>query len=268
MQTVDTEAVAAVLAEQLEGRRPRVLLTLGSGLGGVADGLDDPVVIANDRVGLPDPTVPGHAGRLIAGRIEGVEVLVQQGRVHLYEGAGVATVTACVDAAAALGIEVFVVTNAAGGLNQSFAAGDLMLITDQLNLTGHSPLVGLARPHFLDMKDCYDPTLQAAARVVADRLGHRIVEGVYAGLVGPAYETPAEVRMLATLGADAVGMSTVTEVIAARAAGLRVLGFSLVTNVHRPGGTPTAHEEVLEASAAAGPRLADIVRAVVAELGP
>ena len=267
MQTVDTEAVAAVLADRLEGRRPRVLLTLGSGLGSVADGLEEVLVIPNEDVGLPDPTVPGHEGRLLAGELDGVPVLVQQGRVHLYEGAGVATVTACVDAAAHLGVDTFIVTNAAGGLNQMFAPGDLMLITDQLNLTGDSPLVGLSRPHFLDMKDCYDPHLRARALAAADGLGHAMVSGVYAGLVGPAYETPAEVRMLATLGADAVGMSTVMEVIAARSHGLRVLGFSLITNVHRPGGTPTAHEEVLEASAAAGPRLADIVRAVVRDLG-
>ena len=265
MDPVDVEAVADVLSERLAGRRPQVLMTLGSGLGAVADGLSDPLPIANRDVGLPDPTVPGHAGRLISGRLGEVEILVQQGRVHLYEGVGVGNVTACVEVAARLGVQLFVVTNAAGGLNQAFAAGDLMLITDHLNLTGTSPLVGLAQPHFLDMRHAYDPDLGQAAHDVAARLGHTLRNGVYAGLVGPAYETPAEVNMLRTLGADAVGMSTVTEVVAARAHGVRVLGFSLITNVHRPGGTPTAHEEVLAASAQAGPRLADVIRAVVVE---
>ena len=265
MDPVDVEAVAAVLAERLGGREPTVLMTLGSGLGAVADGLTDRMTIENRDVGLPDPTVPGHAGRLLSGRLGAVDILVQQGRVHLYEGVSVGNVTACVEAAALIGVDTFVVTNAAGGLNQSFDAGDLMLITDHLNLTGTSPLVGLARPHFLDLRDAYDRALGERAHAVAERRGHTLHDGVYAGLVGPAYETPAEVRMLRTLGADAVGMSTVMEVIAARARGMRVLGFSLVTNVHRPGGTPTAHEDVLEASAQAGPRLAEIVRDVVSE---
>jgi purine-nucleoside phosphorylase len=266
MDTVDVEAVAAVLAERLDGRRPRVLMTLGSGLGGLADGIADAVVIPNRDIGLPDPTVPGHAGRLVCGTLGGLEVLAQQGRVHLYEGVSVGTVTAGVEAAAMVGVETFVVTNAAGGLNASYQPGDLMLITDQLNLTGTSPLVGLAQPHFLDMAGAYDAALRQRAHAVAERRGQRLHDGVYAGLVGPAFETPAEVAMLGTLGADAVGMSTVSEVIAARAHGLRVVGFSLITNVHRPGGTPTTHAEVLEASAEAGPRMAGVIGGLVEAL--
>lgn len=264
MDPVDVEAVADVLAEKLGGRRPSTLMTLGSGLGSVAGQLADPLVIPNAEVGLPDPTVPGHEGRLVAGRLGEVDVLVQQGRIHLYEGVGVANVTAAVEAAALMGADTFVVTNAAGGVNQAFDPGDLMVIADHLNLTGTNPLIGLASPTFLDLRHAYDPALRERAHTAADGLGHRLRDGVYAGLVGPAYETPAEVLMLRTLGADAVGMSTVLEVIAARARSMAVLGFSLITNVHRPGGTPTAHEEVLEASAAAGPRLAEVVKAVVA----
>jgi len=257
---------AEALRAALGGRRPRVLLTLGSGLGGLAERVADPAVVAFDDVGLPGPTVPGHAGRFLAGDLEGVPVLVQQGRLHLYEGVAVGDVTAAVRAAAAVGVEVFVVTNAAGGLDPSMAPGDLMLLADHLNLTGTNPLVGTVPPVFLDMAAAYDPQLRALAREAAADAGETLREGVYAGLVGPSFETPAEVRMLRTLGADAVGMSTVVEVIAGRALGLRVCGFSLITNVHRPGGTPTDHAEVLAAGAAAGPRLAEVVQRLVAHL--
>jgi purine-nucleoside phosphorylase len=172
-------------------------------------------------------------------------------------------VVAVVEAAAGVGAESFCVTNAAGGLAPEMEPGDLMLITDHLNLSGATPLVG---PRFLDMAGAYEPHLRVAAREVAEAAGERLLEGVYAGLPGPAYETPAEVRMLRTLGADAVGMSTVLEVIAARAAGLRVVGFSLITNVHRPGGTPTDHAEVLEAGQAAGPRLGALIRDLLPRL--
>lgn len=266
VDTVDVEAVAAVLAERLGTRRPKVLMTLGSGLGELADGIADALIVNNRDIGLPDPTVPGHTGRLVSGTLGGVEVLAAQGRVHLYEGVDVGTVTACVEAAGLIGVETFVVTNAAGGLNTSYQPGDMMLISDQLNLTGASPLIGLAQPHFLDMAGAYDPALRRRAHEVASHQGQSLHDGVYAGLVGPAFETPAEVNMLRTLGADAVGMSTVSEVIAARARGLRVVGFSLITNVHRPGGTPTTHAEVLEASAEAGPRMAAILEGLVERL--
>jgi purine-nucleoside phosphorylase len=253
----------AALVDRLDGFAPRVLLTLGSGLGMLADDVDVTAELSFGDLGLPESTVPGHTGRLLAGTVAGVPVLVQQGRIHLYEGHSAADVSAVVRAAAAAGVEVFVVTNAAGGLAQELNPGDLMRITDHLNLTGTTPLVG---PTFVDLADAYDPELGALASAAAGEVGERLAEGVYAGLRGPAYETPAEVRMLRMLGADAVGMSTVSEVIAARALGVRVLGFSLITNVHRPGGTPTAHEEVLEVGGEAGPRLARVVRAVLARL--
>jgi purine-nucleoside phosphorylase len=254
------------LQERLGGFRPRVLVTLGSGLGALADAIADPLVVEFTDAGLPGPTVPGHAGRFLAGTLRGVPVLAQQGRVHLYEGVPAETVVAPVRAAAEIGVELFVVTNAAGGLHADFEPGDLMAISDHLNLTGANPLVGMPEPHFLDMKDAYDPALRALAHDAAERVGERLVEGVYGGLVGPTYETPAEVRMLRGLGCDAVGMSTVLEVIAARDAGVRVAGFSLVTNVHREGGTPTSHEEVVEAGRTGGPRLAKVVEALIERL--
>lgn len=255
------------LPEHLDGRRPRVLLTLGSGLGELADEVRDPLVLGFAQIDLPIPTVPGHAGRLVAGELHGLEVLVQQGRLHLYEGVPVRDVTAVVRAAAQAGVDTFLVTNAAGGLRDDMSPGDIMLISDQLNLTANSPLIGTgAEPHFVDMAAAYDPQIRELAAQAGERVGVPTAEGVYAGLLGPAYETPAEVSMLRTLGASAVGMSTVSEVIAARALGLRVGGFSLITNVHRPGGTPTDHAEVLAAAATGGPRLAGILRELLAHL--
>jgi purine-nucleoside phosphorylase len=257
------ERTAAALRERLDGRAPRVLLTLWSGLGALAEEVTDAVAVPFREVGLPDSTVPGHTGRFLAGDLGGVPVLVQQGRVHLYEGVAPADVVAAVRAAAALGIGTFVVTNAAGGLAAEMQPGDLMVVADHLNLSGTTPLVG---PAFIDMAAAYDPALRLLTREVAAELDQPLLEGVYAGLRGPAYETPAEVSMLRTLGADAVGMSTVLEVIAARESGLRVLGCSLITNVHRPGGTPTDHEEVLEAGRDAGPRLAAVLRGVLGRM--
>lgn len=257
----------SALAERLADVRPRVLMTLGSGLGSVADEVSEPIVMPFADIGLPAPTVPGHAGRLVAGTLAGVPVLLQQGRIHLYEGAAPRDVTAAVRAAAEAGVDTFFVTNAAGGLADDMQPGDLMAIADHLNLTGTSPLVAPGQaPSFVDMAGAYDAGLRNLAQAAADAEGVRLSEGVYAGLVGPAFETPAEVRMLRTLGADAVGMSTVLEVIQARALGLRVLGLSLITNVHRAGGTPTQHEEVLEVGQMAGPRLAAVVRRLLSTL--
>lgn len=257
----DPDAVADALTQRLGDRRPSVLMTLGSGLGSLADGVTDRVEIPFADVGLPDTTVPGHAGRFVAGSIDGVEVLVQQGRVHLYEGLGVERVVAAVRAAAAIGIDTYVVTNAAGGLVDTFDPGDLMVIADHINLSGHNALTGIVPPLFLDQSNAYDADLRASFEGVAKDLGVALQRGVYIGLAGPTYETPAEVMMLRTLGGQAVGMSTVNEVIAANAAGMRVLGCSLITNVHRLGGTPTDHEEVMAEGKAAGPRLASVIRA-------
>lgn len=256
----------AALRARLGERKPQILLTLGSGLGALAEEVVEPTVVPLTDLGLPATGVPGHAGRLVAGRLHGVPLLVQQGRLHLYEGHSAADVTAVVRAAADVGVRTFVATNAAGGLTADLVAGDLLLVSDHLNLTGRNPLVGAVGSGFVDLADAYDPGLRAAAHAAAGDVGERLTEGVYAGVVGPAYETPAEVRMLRILGADAVGMSTVLEVIAARACGLRVLGMSVITNVHREGGTPTGHADVLDAAQRSGARLATVLRALLPRL--
>jgi purine-nucleoside phosphorylase len=238
-------------------------------LGSLAQALSDPLVIDFVEAGLPRASAPGHAGRLLAGTLAGMEVLVQQGRVHLYEGYDASEVTACVRLAAQWGATMLFVTNAAGGLRPDLAVGDLVLIRDHLNLTGVSPLTG--RPAFIDMSAAYDAQLCALAHEAATAVGERLVEGVYAGVSGPAYETPAEARMLRTLGADVVGMSTVLEVIAARALGMRVLGCSLVSNVHSPHAVGTSHAEVLNVAEVAGPRLTAVLRTLlpkIAEISP
>ena len=259
-------ATLALAARLPDGAPPEVLLTLGSGLSSVGDQIEDPVDIPMAALpGIPVSRVPGHTAVLRYGRLGGKVVLAQMGRVHLYEGYDAADVTRLVEVAAGLGTSTYIVTNAAGGLNTDFSPGDLMVISDQINLTGQSPLTGVLRdgaPVFLDMGQAYDPELREhAARIGRDR-GASVREGIYVGLAGPAYETPAEVHMLRTMGADAVGMSTVLEVIAARAHGMQVLGVSSVTNVHRKG-QATTHAEVLEVSARAAEHLAQVVLGVV-----
>ena len=253
--------IADALRDRLGGRTPSVLMTLGSGLGSLADGVEDRLEIPFADVGLPDTTVPGHAGMLVSGTIDGVQVLVQQGRVHLYEGLGIERVVATVRTAAQIGVGTYVVTNAAGGLADTFDPGDLMVIADHINLSGQNALTGIVPPLFLDQSNAYDRDLRASFEQVAKDQGVPLQRGVYVGLPGPTYETPAEVMMLRTIGGHAVGMSTVNEVIAANAVGMRVLGCSLITNVHRLGGTPTDHEEVMREGRAAGPRLAGVIRA-------
>ncbi len=254
---------AAAVALRLPDARPDIFLVLGSGLGAVADAIDNPVDIQVAAIpGLRPSTVPGHRAVLRHGTLGGRTVLALLGRIHLYEGHEAADVTRPVEIAAALGATHFVVTNAAGGLHEGFTPGDLMVIDDHLNLTGASPLTGVIRggaPVFQDMTRAYDPDSRALARAVADELGLELKGGVYAGLRGPAYETPAEVAMLRTLGADAVGMSTVLEVIAAKARGMRVLGFSSVTNVHRPDQASVSHEEVLDVGRDAAGRLGTLL---------
>ncbi len=260
---------ALALASRLPDGEVDVFVTLGSGLSSVADGMEDPVDIPIAAIpGLVASTVPGHTAQLRVGTIGGKRVLAQLGRIHLYEGHEPADVTRLVEVAALVGASTFVVTNAAGGLEPSWTPGDLMIITDHLNLTGTSPLIGLIRddaPVFLDMGAAYDPELRSLAVEVAGEQDVELREGVYAGLRGPAYETPAEVAMLRTLGAQAVGMSTVLEVIAARARELRVLGISSITNVHGEG-VATSHEEVLDVGAGAAARLAGVLLGVLARL--
>lgn len=261
----------AAIAERLGARTPGIALVLGSGLGGLAERIADPVRIPyRDIPGFHVPTVEGHRGELVAGTLGGKAVLAQSGRFHMYEGYSAPENVLPVRVFAGLGIRTLIVTNAAGGVRRSFAAGTIMLISDHLNLTGRNPLVGPAEEgeeRFPDMTEAYDAGYRALARAAARKLGMPLEEGVYAGLLGPTYETPAEVRMLERLGADAVGMSTVAEVIAARARGMKCLGFSLVTN---PGAgispTPLSHKEVMETAAKAGKELARLVEGVIREI--
>ncbi len=246
------EAATAHLAGRLNGFEPQVALVLGSGLGGLADRVAGGVRIPCAEIpGWPRPTVEGHAGLLVAGELEGVPVLVLRGRAHLYEGHSPDRVALPVRVAARVGARVLFVTNAAGSLRRSWTPGEPMLIADHINVAGANPLVGPPRPResrWPDMARCYDPGLRRALRETARENGLLLHEGVYACVRGPSYETPAEVAMLARLGADAVGMSTVPEVLAARALGLRCVGVSWLTN-HAAGigGAPLRHEEVLEA---------------------
>jgi purine-nucleoside phosphorylase len=252
--------------------RPKIGLVLGSGLGGLADSIDLEVAIPfADLPGWPPATAPGHAGRLLFGRLSGVPVVIQQGRFHLYEGHSAGFVVQPVLLMGRLGAETVLLTNAAGGVNAGYAAGTLMVIADHLNLTGRHPLFGPNAPglgpRFPDMTNVWDPALRSRLHAAAGAEAVTLAEGVYACLLGPSYETPAEVRMLRALGADAVGMSTALEAVAAHWAGLRVCGISLVTN---PGagvtGAPLDHAEVLAAAATAGPRLARVIGRFVAEL--
>lgn len=264
------EAVG-VLRQRLGELKPRVGIVLGSGLGGLADVVERSVVISyRDIPGMPAPTVPGHRGEFVAGTLEGVPVILQRGRLHLYEGHAPEVAVLPVRVMAGLGSEVLIVTNAAGGIRRGVAPPALMLIADHLNLTGRSPLVGplsAGEARFPDMSAAYDPALRALAAQVASSAGITLHEGVYAGLLGPSFETPAEIRMLATLGADAVGMSTVLEVIAARARGLRVLGISTITNPAAGiAGQPLHHEEVLEAGRAVARDLETLIRGVLRRL--
>jgi purine-nucleoside phosphorylase len=252
---------------------PEVGIVLGSGLGGLADELDEPVAVPFDALpGWPAATAPGHVGRLLVGRLGGRSVVMLQGRFHLYEGNDPGLVVQPVLLFHALGARIVVLTNAAGGLDPSFGPGTLMIMKDHINLTGRSPLIGrnadTLGPRFPDMTEAWSPRLRTRLHAAAADEGVDVREGVYVGLTGPTYETPAEVRMLAALGGDAVGMSTVLECIAARWIGLEVCGVSLVTNAGAGyGGEPLTHEEVLDAGAIAGPRLARMIRRFVTDLG-
>jgi purine-nucleoside phosphorylase len=254
------------------GLRPAVGIVLGSGLGGLADEVTEPVSIQfSELPGWPTATAPGHAGRLILGRLDGTPVALLQGRFHLYEGNDPGLVVQPVLLMGRLGAPVIVLSNAAGGLNPAFGPGTLMAIEDHINLTGRTPLLGPNAdelgPRFPDLTNAWSPRLRDRLRAAARAEGVELASGVYVGLLGPAYETPAEVRMLRGLGGDAVGMSTVLEAIAARWAGLELCGVSLVTNAGAGySGAPLSHEEVLAAGAAAGPRFVRIIRRLVADL--
>jgi purine-nucleoside phosphorylase len=235
---------------------PRIALVLGSGLGSMAGRVTDAVSLPyRDIPHFPISTAPGHAGRLVLGTLEGHPVVVMAGRVHMYEGYSAHDVVFPLRVMHALGAQVLIITNAAGGVNTDFIPGTLMVITDHINLTGRNPLVGpndsAVGPRFPDMTEAYAPDLRELARETANDLALPVAEGVYLGLLGPNYETPAEIRMARTLGVDAVGMSTVMEVIAANHMGMSVLGISCITNM-AAGVLPRklTEEEVLETAAA------------------
>lgn len=252
------------------GFRPLIGLILGSGLGGFADSLGQTTRFPYERVPhMPRSHVQGHAGNFVGGKVGDVPVLCMQGRVHSYEGHAAEKVVfgACLLAEA--GCDRVLITNAAGGINTELSPGDLMLITDHLNLSGQSPLVGPADgrgPRFPDMTAAYDPALRRAADRAAERVGVALKSGVYASMLGPTYETPAEIRMLRAMGADAVGMSTVLEVIALRQLGVRAAGMSCITNLAAGlSGHQLSHDEVEETAKQSRKKFTDLLGAWIAE---
>lgn len=252
--------------------RPRIGLILGSGLGGLADEIEAEAAIPfSELPGWPAPSAPGHSGRLLLGRLSGVPVACLQGRLHMYEGLDARLVVEPALLTGRLGADVLLLTNASGGVNPDFGPGTLMLVSDHINLTGRNPLSGpnddALGPRFPDMSTVWDARLREGLRAAARAVDVELREGIYLGLLGPTYETPAEVRMIRALGADAVGMSTVMEAIAANWAGMRVCGVSLVTNAGAGlSPTPLTHEEVLAAADEAGPRLARVIARFVADI--
>jgi len=249
---------------------PDAAIILGTGLSGLADQIESEVVIPYEEIpSFPVSTVESHAGRLLVGKLEGKRVVAMQGRFHRYEGYSLKQVTFPVRVLKALGAETLIVSNACGGMNPLWAPGDLMLIADHIDFLDGNPLVGPnvdeLGPRFPDMLDAYDPGLRKAARDEALRLGITLHEGVYVAVTGPNLETPAEYRMLRTMGADVVGMSTVPEVIVARHSAMRVLGISIITDQCLPDALePVDITRIIATANAAEPRLTELVRAIVA----
>ncbi|UNK20427.1 purine-nucleoside phosphorylase [Paenibacillus sp. N3/727] len=260
---------AAAFIRSKGGVQPEVGLILGSGLGVLADLLEDTVSIPySDIPHFPVSTVEGHEGELLLGKIQDRPVVMMKGRFHMYEGYGPELTAFPVRVMKQLGVKSLLVTNAAGGINTSFEPGDLMLITDHLNMTGRNPLIGPNDPalgvRFPDMSEAYSRRLRKLALETAESQGITLQQGVYAGLLGPTYETPAEIVMLRTLGADAVGMSTVSEVIVARHSGLEVLGISCISNM--AAGIldqPLSHDEVMETAEKVREKFLGLVMAVI-----
>jgi purine-nucleoside phosphorylase len=275
--TLDQIEKAAEFIRTRTRHQPSVGLILGSGLGPLAEEIQEADHIPfNEIPHFPVSTVYGHNGRLVIGHLEGQVVLAMQGRAHYYEGYSMAQVTLPIRAMQALGIQVLIVTNAAGGLDLEWQAGDLMLITDHINMIGmmganplRGPNLDDFGPRFPDMSQAYDPELQRIAREVAEQAGILLHEGVYTGLAGPSFETPAELRFLRSIGTDAVGMSTVTEVTVARHGGTRVMGISGISNIviYDPSaGEVASHEEVLEAGQRIVPKLSTIIKGTLRRL--
>ena len=263
------DGACAVMRERLEGRAPKVGLILGSGLNPFAEQVQDAVLISYGEVpGMRRSTANGHVGRFVCGTVEGVEVLVMQGRIHGYEGASAQEVAFPVWLMDRLGVGTLITTNAAGALNETYQVGDFCLMADQLNFTGRNPVAAqepaLLAPRFFSMLDAFDPGCRRLALAVAEREGIAVREGVYLGLLGPSFETPAEVRLFASWGADTVAMSVCEEVIAARHVGMRVAGLSLVTNMACgvEGASPN-DVEVLEVAAARGEDFCRLITGVI-----
>ncbi len=269
----DIEQAANYVAAHTQ-HRPRIGLILGSGLNTLADEIHNADVIPfQDVPGFPVSTVEGHSGALVIGELNGKTIIAMRGRAHYYEGYSMDRVTLPIRVMRALGVETLIVTNAAGGVNVDFRAGDLMLITDHINMvgmTGASPLRGpndpTLGPRFPDMTNAYTPALRELTRQVASELGLALREGVYIMLAGPSFESPADVRFIRMLGADAVGMSTVSEVVVARHGGMRVLGLSLISNSLAHAHQEVSHAEVLAAGKVAVPKLASLVKGVLARV--
>jgi purine-nucleoside phosphorylase len=266
------KTAASFINEKLQ-QQPKIGLILGSGLGVLAEDIENPVKIPyNEIPGFPVSTVEGHAGQLVCGQLSGVEVIAMQGRFHYYEGYSMDKVTFPVRVMKELGIERLIVTNAAGGVNESFEPGDLMIITDHINNMGTNPLIGPNDSRFgvrfPDMSEAYSKNLRGIAKEVAEKCNITIKEGVYVGNPGPVYETPAEVRMARTMGGDAVGMSTVPEVIVARHSGLEVLGISCISNM--AAGIldqPLSHDEVIETTEKVKSSFLLLVNEIVKKIG-
>jgi len=264
------EAVAYIQPKLTE--KPTIGLVLGSGLGVLADEIENPVIIPYHEIpGFTVSTVVGHKGQLVIGKLQGKQVVAMQGRFHFYEGHGLDAVVFPIRVMKLLGVETMIVTNAAGGINESYNPGDLMLISDHLNLTFRNPLIGAnddkMGARFPDMSEAYSKQLRQVAKAVAAEQGIELREGVYAGLLGPSYETPAEIRMLRTLGGDAVGMSTVPEVIVARHMKVNVLGISCISNM--AAGIleqPLSHDEVMETTEKVKTQFLALVNGIVAKL--
>jgi xanthosine phosphorylase len=271
MSTELAERAASALVDRA-GRSPRVGIVLGSGLGAVADAVGDANVIPYDELpGFPRPTVAGHAGRAVLGDLAGVTVAVLQGRQHLYEGPPHDPIRTPIRALRAAGADTLILTNAAGSLRPELGPGSLMAISDHINLTGHNPLTGpnddAIGPRFPSLRDAYDPELRTVLHATADELGIPLADGVYLAVSGPTFETPAEIRAFGTLGADAVGMSTVPETIVARHAGLRVAAISTITNLAEGlSAEPLSHEQTLRDAQRAAGDLSRLIEAFVGRL--
>ncbi len=251
---------------------PEVAMILGSGLGVLADSLEHATTIAYHNIPhFPVSTVEGHAGELVVGELSGKQVVIMKGRFHLYEGYTATEVSFPIRVLKTLGVKTLIVTNAAGGINTAYSSGELMLIQDHINFTGRNPLIGPNADdfgvRFPDMSEAYSKRLRALAHETATSQGFTLQEGVYVGLLGPSYETPAEIRMFRVLGADAVGMSTVSEVLVARHAGIEVLGISCISNM--AAGIldqPLSHEEVMETTERVKGKFLSLVKGIVPKI--